>query len=103
MDAGTGAGHDETSAFFATGFSFGEKDAIEESINSMMRIYSARGDCDLGIATSTTTISSADEVFVIALITTNCSVHEDFIAADRSDARTPDQVAGVINAVNKLP
>src|SRR5437899_9087633 len=90
MDAGMGAGHNETSAFFATGFSFREEDAIEPA-NSMMRLYSARGGCDIAIATSTTTISSAHEVFVIAEITTNCSVRGDFIAADQShavDART---------------
>ena len=85
MDVGMGAGHNETSAFFATGFSFREEDAIEPA-NSMMRLYSARGGCDIAIATSTTTISSADEVFVIALVTTKCSVLEDFIAADRSGA-----------------
>ena len=103
MDAGTGAGHNETSAFFATGFSFRDKDAIE-SANSMMRIYSARGGCDIATATSTTTISSADEVFVIAVITTNCSVRGDFIAADRSEPRDSlTQVDRLINALDKLP
>jgi len=86
MDVGMGAGHNETSASFATEFSFLERDAIEESANSMMSLYSARGGYDIAIAPSTTTISSADEAFVIALVTTKCSVLEDFIAADRSGA-----------------
>jgi len=94
-DAGTGGGHNETSAFLATGSSFRDQDAIESG-NSMMRIYFDRGGCDVAIATSTMTISSADEVFVIASITTNCSVREDFIATDRSEAPGlfDQQVAG---------
>jgi hypothetical protein len=68
MDAGTVEGHDETSVFFATGFSFRDQDAIEEF---------------------------ADELFVIALITTNGSVREDFIAAERSESMDPrTHVAG---------
>jgi hypothetical protein len=77
MDAGTGEGRDETSVFFATGFSFRDRDAIEEFAN---------------------------ELFVIALITTNCSVREDFIAAHRSESVNPrTQVAGLIIARDKLP